>query len=163
MTAANVPPPTASIATIGHGLQPIEAFIGNLLRHQVDVVVDVRSHPTSSRAPHFDRGALAVALQDAGIAYEFLGDTLGGRPPDHLRTASGLPDYDRMRASAGTASELDRIAARAGHERIALMCSESNPDECHRSRMLAPALEERGVVVEHILVDGSLKTQMTLL
>jgi uncharacterized protein (DUF488 family) len=37
------------------------------------------------------------------------------------------------------------------------MCTEKEPLECHRTLLIAAALEERGVIVEHILANGSLE------
>ena len=45
--------------------------------------------------------------------------------------------------------------------RIALMCSEKDPFDCHRFVLVSRALAERGVTVEHILPDG-LVTQKAL-
>ena len=42
--------------------------------------------------------------------------------------------------------------------RIALMCAEREPLECHRTLLVAPALVARGVSVGHILAGGGLET-----
>jgi uncharacterized protein (DUF488 family) len=57
---------------------------------------------------------------------------------------------------------LDEVASLARAQRVVLLCSESRPEGCHRSRMLAPALERRGVQVEHILHSGELSATPTL-
>ena len=41
--------------------------------------------------------------------------------------------------------------------RIALMCAEKEPLDCHRTLLVAPALEERNVAVTHILADGGVE------
>ena len=38
------------------------------------------------------------------------------------------------------------------------MCSEKEPLECHRTLLVAQALQAQGVAVEHILADGELET-----
>lgn len=152
----------STVYTVGHGLLTREALVANLRRHEIELVVDVRSQPMSTRAPHFNRDALREALEVAGIAYAWMGRALGGRPPVHLRTASGVPNYERMAAEPTTADALDQLADVVATRRIALMCSESRPDGCHRSRMLEPELELRGTAVEHILPDGSLAARPTL-
>jgi hypothetical protein len=45
----------------------------------------------------------------------------------------------------------------ASEYNIALMCAEKEPLDCHRTLLVAPALVERGVIVQHILVDGRLE------
>lgn len=151
-----------TIYTVGHGLLTQEALITNLLHHEIELLVDVRSQPMSTRAPHFNRDALREALEAAGIAYAWKGRALGGRPAEHLRTTSGAPDYERMAVESTTADAIDQLAEAAVSRRIALLCSESKPEECHRSRMLEPQLELRGAAVEHILPDGNLAARPTL-
>jgi uncharacterized protein (DUF488 family) len=151
-----------TIYTVGHGLLSQEALVSNLRHHDIELVVDVRSQPTSMRAPQFNRDALREALEAAGIAYAWKGRALGGRPPQHLRTTSGAPDYERMAVDPATAEVLDQLAEATVFRRIALLCSESKPEECHRSRMLEPQFELRGAAVEHILPDGSLAARPTL-
>ena len=62
---------------------------------------DVRSIPWSQRFPWFRKELIAWSLKEAKIGYEFLGETLGGRPRD-------LADLDnaaeRYREIAGQAS-----------------------------------------------------------
>ena len=53
---------------------------------------------------------------------------------------------------------LDRVMRGAQEHRIALMCAEKEPLECHRTLLVARALVERGVAVDHILADGRLET-----
>jgi uncharacterized protein (DUF488 family) len=151
-----------TVYTAGHGLLPLEALIINLHTHDIELVVDVRSHPGSTRAPQFNRDPLRDSLHAVRIDYSWMGEALGGRPPERLRTATGAPDYERMAAEAATVDALDRLADMASGSRIALLCSESRPEGCHRTRMLEPQLEIRGTAVEHILPDGSLVARPTL-
>ena len=145
-----------TVYTVGHGLLPIETLVENLRSHDVTVVVDVRSQPFSRRAPQFNKDSLRASLEAAGIGYAWMGHALGGRPPDELRTSTGAPDYERMAQEPATATALGKVAEASTRRRIALLCSESRPEGCHRSRMLEPQLGQRGVVVEHILPDGTL-------
>ncbi len=151
-----------TIYTAGHGLLPLEELLDNLSRHHVTAVVDVRSQPFSGRAPQFNKDALSAALKARGITYVWMGQALGGRPTDDLRTATGAPDYERMAREPATVAALDKVVEAAKRRRIALLCSESRPEGCHRTRMLEPQLELRGAVVEHILPDGALTSQPTL-
>src|SRR5919108_4059126 len=99
-----------AVYTGGHGLLSQEALITNLRLHDIEIVVDVRSLPVSRRVPHFNREVLQEALRAAGITYAWHGQALGGRPPAHLCTTSGAPDYERMAAEPATANALDRLA-----------------------------------------------------
>jgi uncharacterized protein (DUF488 family) len=152
----------ASIYTIGHGLLTLDGLVSNLSRHKIDLVVDVRSHPKSARAPQFDREPLSAGLEAVGVRYHWMGGALGGRPPRDLCTPAGAPDYERMSREPQTVEALDKITKTAASRKIALLCSESRPEECHRTRMLEPELELRGVDVQHILPDGSVAVRPTL-
>jgi uncharacterized protein (DUF488 family) len=151
-----------TIFTIGHGLLDLDRFVANLQAHEVETVVDVRSHPTSVRAPQFDKERLEEALRSKGLKYRWAGRTLGGRPPAHLTTPGGAPDYERMAAEPATAQAIEYLIELSQRERVAIMCSESLPEGCHRTRMLEPELEQRGASVEHILPSGDLVSLPTL-
>lgn len=55
-------------------------------------------------------------------------------------------------------SGIERVLRGAGEQRIALMCAEKDPLDCHRTLLVARALEEHGVAVEHILPDGGIES-----
>ena len=77
------------VFTIGHSNHPAEAFLGLLLRHGIEEVVDVRSLPHSRFNPQFNRKALRTALTEAGVGYVFMGAELGGRRTRRVMTAVG--------------------------------------------------------------------------
>ena len=52
-----------------------------LERHGVELVADVRTVPRSRRMPWFAGDALAAALPDHGVAYEYFRDLGGFRRP----------------------------------------------------------------------------------
>ncbi len=149
------------VFTLGHGLLPLEGLMRLLRENVIDLVLDVRSQPFSARAPHFTTEALASSLVSEGFAYRWV-PALGGRPNDRLSTMSGSPDYERMALQPDTLAALDEVARSAWSKRIALLCSESRPEECHRSRMLEPELAGRGVWVDHILHTGDVERVPTL-
>jgi uncharacterized protein (DUF488 family) len=43
-----------------------------------------------------------------------------------------------------------------------IMCSEEDPLHCHRSMLIAPALDARGVEIAHIRHDGKLISEQDL-
>jgi uncharacterized protein (DUF488 family) len=47
--------------------------------------------------------------------------------------------------------------------RLALMCAEKEPGECHRALLVSRRLVDRGVEVLHILADGRLESHGSLL
>jgi uncharacterized protein (DUF488 family) len=53
---------------------------------------------------------------------------------------------------------LARLAAEAAKRRVALMCAEKDPLECHRTILIAPHILAAGFDVQHIHADGSLES-----
>lgn len=54
---------------------------------------------------------------------------------------------------------IDRVVDGAQKYRIALMCSERDPMDCHRCLLVGRALAQRGVHVKHILDNGTILSQ----
>ena len=152
-----MPATDSTVLTIGHSTHPMDAFIDLLRRHGVNAVGDVRAAPYSRFNPQFNRETLAGSLDARGIAYVFLGSELGGRSEDRSCYEKGRISYERLSATCSFQKGLDRVAQGARSHRLALMCAEKEPLECHRSLLVAPALMERGVEVAHILSDGELE------
>lgn len=146
------------VLTIGHSNHTIERFIELLGQHDVTAVADVRCSPYSQMQAQFNREALAAALKQAGIFYSFLGKELGGRPTDKACYENGRVQYRRVAATQIFTSGLDRVLAGLANYRIALMCAEREPLECHRTLLVAPELEQAGVSVRHIHADGRIET-----
>ncbi len=141
----------ATVFTIGHSSHEWVQFATLLGAAGITTLADVRSSP-SSRFPHFSRTALEAGLNAAGIKYSFLGVELGGRP-----RCGGPADYEQMATNPLFVTGLDRIEEVASRSRLALMCSEHEPLECHRCLLVGRRLVERGVDVEHILRDGTIE------
>lgn len=149
---------SASVLTIGHSTHESEAFVALLQRCGVTEVADVRSSPYSRFNPQFNREALANRLAANGIEYAFLGRELGGRPDDASCYENGRVRYDRVSKTPSFQEGLQRIVRDMNGRRIALMCSEKEPLECHRTLLVAQSLQAQGVAVEHILANGDLET-----
>jgi uncharacterized protein (DUF488 family) len=146
------------VLTIGHSNHPIEKFIGLLGQHHVTAVADVRSSPYSRMYAQFNREALAAALKQAGVAYSFMGKELGGRPAGKTCYENARVQYRRVAATQIFRSGLDRLLAGIQNCRIALMCAEREPLECHRTLLVSPELEQACITVLHIHADGRTET-----
>ena len=144
------------VYTVGHSNHAPEVFASLLVRHGVDEVFDVRSAPYSRYTPHFNFENLQRTLGDLGMAYTYLGGELGGRPSDRsCYDAEGRVRYDRVAETDLFDDGLRRVIHAADERSIALLCTEKEPLECHRALLVARALADRGVAVEHILADGN--------
>jgi uncharacterized protein (DUF488 family) len=130
--------------TIGHSHHPPERLIELLRQAGVTAVADVRSSPYSQRQPQFNRPQLQQFLADGGITYCFLGDLLGGRPGrPSLYDDTGRVDYERVRQTADFQRGLELLTTARDEHRVALLCAEEDPLDCHRGLMIAPALAEQ--------------------
>ena len=153
--------PPATIWTVGHSNHPFDVFRRLLEAERIEVVADVRSFPYSRFVPHFDREDLERALRDAGIRYLFLGEALGGRPArEEHYDAEGCALYGPMSEEPGFQAAIDRLLAGARTHRIALLCSEALPRDCHRRLLVGKVLAERGIALRHILPGGSVEPEL---
>ena len=150
-------PPAGVVLTVGHSTHPLEAFVALLQRHAVTALADVRSTPYSRFNPHFNRKSLDRDMNARGIAYLFLGRALGGRPEDRSCYENGQVRYDHVARTALFREGIDRVVRGAADNRIALMCAEKEPLDCHRTILVGRSLVERGIAVAHILADGGLE------
>ncbi len=146
------------VFTVGHSNHSTGTFLELLRKHCIDEVMDVRSSPSSRYSPHFNYEVLSAALEEAGISYVFLGGELGGRPVDRsCYDEQGRVRYDRLANSDLFDDGIRRVVRAADERRVAVMCSEKEPLDCHRTLLIAKVLEQRGVTVEHILANGSVE------
>ena len=148
-----------TIFTIGHSTHPQEYFINLLSRHGITALCDVRSMPYSRMNPQFNREVLKEALRAHGFAYRFLGKELGARSDDPDCYEAGKVRYARLAETELFKRGLKRIIRGMEENfRIALMCAEKEPLECHRTILVARYLTALGFNVEHILADGRLES-----
>ena len=152
------------IYTIGHSDHSTRDLIALLKRHRIACVIDVRSQPYSRWVPQANRETLARALEEAGLTYLFMGDSLGGRPSDPTLyepdpadgdPVAARPDYDRLAATPAFQTGLERLLDLARTASVAMMCSEGDHRHCHRSLLITPHLLARDVRVVHIRPDGT--------
>ncbi len=147
----------ATVFTIGHSNHSLEVFVNLLAQHRVSVLADVRSAPYSRFNPHFNRESLSGALKASEIEYAYFGRELGGRPSDSACYEGGRVCYDRVAKTRDFRQGLGKVMNAANKQRVALMCAEKEPLDCHRTLLVAQALDARGVSVHHILADGGLE------
>ena len=171
--------------TIGHSNSSLDEFIAILRMHNITTLVDIRSEPYSKYAPHFSKKDLQYTLEERGITYRYAGEYLGGRPTDKTVYQTGtvisdstssddyldLVDYTLVMKRdwyhKGLRRLLDIIQEiHTKGEHVVIMCSEGNPDECHRHHLITRSLIDPNVqslpdtpplAVYHILKEGALQ------
>jgi len=152
------------IYTVGHSTHKIEYFLELLRAYSINVLIDVRSIAASSYNPQFNKEPLLNFLKNNGIKYLHFAEEFGARHTDpDLLDDEGKVDFERVRRSWAFKNGVDRIWQ--GIDKgftIALMCSESEPFDCHRFSMISIALEKDGFDVQHIMKDKTLKDNAQL-
>jgi uncharacterized protein (DUF488 family) len=113
-----------ALYSIGHSNHPAALFRRLLAQVPIALLVDVRSRPASRFCPQFNRKALEAALAADGREYRFAGAELGGRDGISVRD----PRFQRA---------LGELVELARKRELALMCSEREPERCHRATKLA--------------------------
>jgi uncharacterized protein (DUF488 family) len=146
------------VYTVGHSTHSLEGFVELLTRHGITAVADVRSAPFSRFNPQFNKDVLDRSLKDHQISYLCLGRELGARSDDPSCYEHGRVQYARLAQTELFKRGIEHVLHEAEEHRIALMCAEKEPLECHRALLVARVLEEQGAGVEHILGDGSLES-----
>lgn len=148
-----------AVYTIGHSTHSSEAFVSLLRQHSIEVVADVRSSPFSRFTPQFNKEDIERSLKEHGIRYVFLGRELGARSEDRsCYDDDGRVQYSLLAKTALFQSGLDRVIKGALRYRVALMCAEKEPLECHRTLLVAQALVKHDQSVLHIHADGHLES-----
>jgi len=152
----------ADLLTLGHSNHPIERFIALLKDAGATAVADVRSTPYSRFSPQYSKEPLRKALANAGIAYSFLGMEFGARSPDPGCYQNGRVQYSRLAQSEAFASGKARIEVGLKRFKIAFVCAERDPIECHRALLVARAFSECGNSIAHIHSNGTLENHPAL-
>jgi len=146
-----------AVFTIGHSTQPQDRLIALLQEHRIQALGDVRSAPYSRVNPQFNREELTLVLRAHGIRYVFLGKELGARSEDPTCYENGKIRYDCLARTGLFRYGLQRIQEGMKKYKLAIMCAERDPIECHRGILIARHLVELGLGVQHILGNGSLE------
>ncbi|MGQ9529966.1 MAG: DUF488 domain-containing protein [Candidatus Bathycorpusculaceae bacterium] len=137
-----------TICTIGHSNRSIDTFLKLLNEHEIQILVDIRSFPTS-KIEHFKKEKMELWLPQHGIEYVWLGKELGGY------RRGGYKKHMRTKVFR---EGIRRLLEIAENKRVCIMCMEVNPKYCHR-RFISVHLERKGVKVLHIIEKGQKSLQ----
>jgi len=155
---------TPVIYTVGHSTHQLDYFLELLKEYSVNCLIDVRSVPASAYNPQYNQEPLSNFLKKNEITYFHFAEEFGARHTDpDLLDDEGKVDFEKVRKSWNFRNGVERLWL--GIDKgfiIALMCSESEPFDCHRFSMISIALEKDGFEVKHILKDKTLKSNTEL-
>ncbi|MEJ2648702.1 MAG: DUF488 domain-containing protein [Sedimentisphaerales bacterium] len=143
--------------TIGHSNHSFDEFLDLLQQREIEKIIDVRSAPYSRYSPQFNKSALEKSLKCRGIGYIFLGKELGVRRVEEscytnskvqFKVIAGLPVFQ---------DGLKGILKETKHHKVALMCAEAEPLNCHRTILVCRQLNKivPDLEIIHILGNGT--------
>ena len=151
-----------TIHTAGHSTRTLDGFAALLESAGVKALADIRRFPFSRRHSQHNRGELERGLASRGIAYEWLGEELGGRrrqlmppeeSPNRAWQVAAFRNYADAMATAPFLAAVERLEALALRVPTAFFCAERLWWQCHR-RLLADLMAVRGWHVVHLLEPG---------
>ena len=156
--------------TIGHSNHTFARFTGLLEENYIKLVVDVRTAPYSKFNMQFDKELFNSRLTSEGFHYNYLGKNLGGRPadPDCYKNRT-LPkekeeidylhevDYPTVMKKDWFIAGISTLLELASKQSTIIMCSEEDPDRCHRHHLIAKYLlaSYPEIEIQHIRGDGN--------
>ncbi|MEA4826833.1 MAG: DUF488 domain-containing protein [Clostridium sp.] len=144
------------IYTIGHSSHTSEYFLYLLRKFGINSIVDIRSIPFSRYVPHFNKDNIKNFLNSNHIYYIYMAREFGLlQEGENLLHPEGYLDFNKVRQTSSFNKGVERLKNGLHKDyRIAIMCAEKDPIDCHRSILVAPALIREGYSVVHILPDG---------
>ena len=152
------------LLSIGHSQHNVDYFLELLRSHNVNYILDVRSTPYSQFAASYNRENIKDTLKRNGVDYAYMGDYFGARPRDYsLYSQNGYLDFEKVANSEKFKIGFDNVekGVKQGN-RIAFMCTEKDPIECHRAILVTNEFYKAGYLIEHIMPDNTVQTQKTL-
>lgn len=144
--------------SIGYGNRQFADFMSLLFQYNIHTVVDIRSSPFSRFQPHYNRTSLENELPRHGIQYLYQGEHLGGKPKAEMfYHRSGALNHDLISITKAYQNAIDDVLHLAtGNSNISFLCSELNPNSCHRKTLVGETFFKRGIVVNHINEKGGI-------
>lgn len=142
-----------TIYTIGHSNHDMEHFILLLKQYDINCIADIRSTPYSSYNKHFNKKNIRNVLLKNNIYYIYMGDQLGAKYDDSSLLDDNLRvDFEKVRKTTKFKEGINRLKlGLEGEYKIAIMCSEKNPIDCHRSILVSYSLAKNNIKVVHII------------
>ncbi len=122
-----------NIYTIGYGNMIIQDFLESLNKFDIKLLIDVRGYPKSKWNADYNLLALKAHLTKNGIEYKWYKELRG------YVNHKSIKYYYRLKD----------IILLSSKKNVVIMCSELNPNRCHRYIKLTPDIEKKKEV-KHI-------------
>lgn len=144
----------SSLYTIGYTKKSLSDFVHRLQGANVQKIVDIRRRNTSQLAGFAKKDDLAFILNLLGIEYEHAPELA---PTDELLDAyhrdkdwdAFESQYKLLLADGNPVDIVERTAN--GHRSVCLLCTEDQPEHCHRRLVAEYVMNRRpGTTVRHL-------------
>ena len=134
-----------AILATGYEGEDIDEFLNKLIKNQIDTVIDIRNNPFSMKFS-FTKSRLVKHLQKVGIRYVHIKEL--GVEKEFREKLETSEDYSRLFLAykeklVENRDKVLELLKLSDNHRIALLCFEKNPQQCHRSA-LAEELKDKG-------------------
>jgi len=130
---------------------------------KIKYLIDIRSIPYSKYVKQFNKEILIEQLQENGFEYRYFGNMVGGGNIRFHNSSQNIPKLKEFRNAEkfkkGITILHNFILQK---KKIALMCSEKDPFNCHRFFLVSYCLQKKNVKVNHILYDGNIIDNKTI-
>ena len=148
----------SKIYTLGSSIHTIDEFISLLNKYKINAVADVRSVPYSQHTPQFNKEVLIRTLKGKSVYYLDFSKEFGARRNEENAYTNNRVDFKKVINLPDFVHGIERIntGISKGYK-IALLCTEKNPLDCHRFSLVSKTLIEKlNINVDHILFDGEI-------
>jgi hypothetical protein len=142
-----------AVYTVGYQGRSIDAFLNQLLRRGISLLVDVRRNAYSQQRA-FCKGALRTLCEKVGISYCHVPAL--GVPADRRQHLDSRAAYEALfkyydeSVLPQQTSEIHRVGEMLKRSPGALLCFEANACECHRGRLSRVLAERTGLSEVHL-------------
>ena len=141
-----------TIYTIGYTGFSLDEFVQKLKSVGISVVIDVRSSPYSERYADYNRDNLESMLVSNKIYYRNYVKEFGARQENRsFYSEEGYLDFEVFAKSEQFLSGVEKIKnSVAKGYKVAFLCAEKEPVQCHRTILVARAFHKLGYDVVHL-------------
>lgn len=147
--------------TIGHSVYDTYYFINLIKIYNINCIVDVRSIPYSKYSRQYNKDVIKNILKKNNIVYIYMGAEFGARRESkELYSKEGYLDFEKVVYDNDFLKGVERIknGLQKGYN-IAFMCTEKEPEDCHRCILIGRYFNDIGYQVINIIDEKNYKTQ----